>query len=385
MNTGFIDTARREVRRMCSRKMYFAGMILVPVLMTFFFLDLMEEGLPLKVPTAVVDLDHSTMSRSITRSLSATELIDISEDAESYEEAMALVRSGKIYGFFVIPADFERDVVAGRRPTLSYFNNLTYFVPGSLTFKGFTTIAVGTTGNVIRQMIESAGLPVDAAPLIQPVEVQDHPMGNPWLNYSIYLSPTFLICLLALMIYLMTVFAITMEIKQGTSPEWLATAKGRIGVAVAGKLLPHLVVWSVVAQGVAAVLWGWCHFPCGSLWWMAVGMELFVVACLGFALMVTCVLPNPRLAFICCALVGILSFSFCGLSFPVEQMYGAIGIFSYLVPARYMILIYFAVGLDSLPVYYARYFYVAFFGFMLAGTLGLGRLRRACLNPVYVP
>ena len=156
-------------------------------------------------------------------------------------------------------------------------------------------------------------------------------------------------------------------------------------MAVAGKLLPHLVVWSVVAQGIAAVLWGWCHFPCGSLWWMAVGMELFVVACLGFALMVTCVLPNPRLAFICCALVGILSFSFCGLSFPVEQMYGAIGIFSYLVPARYMILIYFAVGLDSLPVYYARYFYVAFFGFMLAGTLGLGRLRRACLNPVYVP
>ena len=364
--------------------MYLAGMVLVPMLMTFFFLSLMEEGLPLKVPTAVVDLDHSAMSRSITRSLSATELIDITEDAESYAEAMSLIRSGRIYGFFVIPADFERDVIAGRRPTLSYYNNLTYFVPGSLTYKGFTTIAVGTSGEVVRQMMASAGVPVDAA-MIQPVAVQDHPMGNPWLNYSIYLTPTFMICLLALMIFLMTVFAVTMEIKQGTSPEWLACAKGRIGVALAGKLLPHAVVWTVVAQGVASVMWGWCHFPCGSLVWMAVAMELFVLACMGFGVMVTCVVPNPRLAFTCCALLGILSFSFCGLSFPVEQMYGPVAIFSYLVPTRYMILIYFAVGLDSLPVYYARLYYAALIVFIMLGAVGLRRLRKACLRPVYVP
>jgi len=353
--------------------------------MTFFFLSLMEEGLPLKVPVAVVDLDHSPMSRSITRSLGATELIDIAEDAGSYSDAMALVRSGRIYGFFVIPADFERDVMAGRRPTLSYFNNLTYFVPASLTFKGFTTIAVGTAGNVVREMLASAGLPVDASALIQPVEIQDHPMGNPWLNYSIYLTPNFMICLLALMIYLMTVFAVTMEIKQGTSRGWLAAAHGRIGVAVAGKLLPHAVVWSVVCQGVVAVLWGWCHFPCGSIWWLAVAMELFVLACMGFALLVASVLPNPRLAFTCCSLIGVLSFSFCGLSFPVGQMYGPIAIFSYLVPSRYMMQAYFTVGLDALPVYYARMYYVALIVFVPVGTVALRRLRRACLNPVYVP
>lgn len=382
---GLKTTIRREIRRMCSRKMYFAAMVVVPVMMLAFFLSLMGEGLPVKIPTAVVDLDHSPMSRAITRSLNATELIDVTSDAESYEQALAQVRRGEIFGFFIIPADFEKDVVAGKTPTLNYYNNLTFFVPGTLTFKGFTTVAVGAVGQAVQSMLSAAGVNVNAATLLQPVSIADHPVGNPWINYSIYLTPTFMICLLALMIYLTTIFAITLEIKNGTSTEWLSGARGHITVAVAGKLIPHLVVWLIVTEAVVAVLFGYCHFPCGSLWWMAVAAALFVPACMGFALLVCCVLPNPRLAFICCALTGILSFSFCGLSFPVEQMYGAIGIFSYLVPARYLILAYFDVGLDQLPLYYARYYYIALIIFPLVAWTMLWRLKRACLRPVYVP
>ena len=109
-NVGFLQTVRREIGRMCSRKMYIAGMVVVPVLMAIFFVSLLHEGLPLKVPTAIVDLDHSVMSRSITRSLNATELIDVTRRCESYDDAMADIRRGEIYGFFVIPANFERDV-----------------------------------------------------------------------------------------------------------------------------------------------------------------------------------------------------------------------------------------------------------------------------------
>lgn len=385
-NVGFWQTVRREIRRMCSRKMYLAGMVVVPVFMALFFVCLLHEGLPLKVPTAIVDLDHSSMSRSITRSLNATELIDISKHCESYDDAMTDIRTGDIYGFFVIPANFERDVLAGKTPTLEYYNNLTYYVPGTLTFKGFKTIAVSTSGAVVRTMLVTAGMHDDSVgPMLQPVSIQGRPIGNPWLSYAVYLSPTFIFAMLALMIYLMTVFSITMEIKNGTSVQWLASAHNHITVAVAAKLLPHFVVWSVVGQFCLALMFGFNHFPCGNIWAMMGAMELFIIASMGFGLFFTCVVPNPRLAFICCALIGILSFSFAGISFPVQNMYGAVAIFSYLVPVRYLMLIYFTVGLDGFPIYYARMYYVALIIFPFVASLLLWRLRRACLKPVYVP
>lgn len=386
-NLGFRDTVRREIRRMGSRKMYFCGMVLVPLLMTLFFTGLLSEGLPLKVPTAIVDLDHSAMSRRITRNLNATELIDITEYCESYDGAMKGIRSGEIFGFFVIPANFERDVLAGKSPTLSYYNNLTYFVPGTLTFKGFKTVAVTTQAGVVQQMLVTSGAAAgtDVAGLIQPVSITDHPIGNPWLSYAVYLAPTFTFSLLALMIMLMTTFSITIEIKQGTSPEWLAAARGHIRVAVAGKLLPHFVVWSVVGQFALALMFGFCHYPCGNIWALAGAMELFIAAAMSLALLFTSIVPNPRLALIMCALVGILTFSFAGLSFPVQSMYGPIAIFSYLVPVRYMMLIYFVTALDGFPVYFARWYYVGLLAITVAGTLLLGRLKRACIRPVYVP
>lgn len=383
---GILSTARREVRRMTSRKMYFAMMVVVPVGIILFFVSLLWSGLPLKVPAAVVDLDHSTLSRRVTRNLNAGELVDICRYEESYTDAMAAVRRGEIFGFFVIPANFEKDAVSGNTPTLSYYSNLTYFVPGTLAFKGFKTVSVVTAGGLVTTKLESIGVPGSmASSLIQPLNIQQHPIGNPWLNYSIYLSPSFCLGSLALMIMLMAVFSITIEIKDGTSPQWLATAHGHITSALVGKFLPHFVVWSVVGQFLLSLLFRWLSFPCGHLWILCVTMELFIIASIAFAVFVCSVVPNPRLAFSLVALLGILSFSFLGFSFPVQSMYGPIAIFSYIMPCRYMLLTYFFAGLNGFPIYYSRIYLAALLVFPLVATLLLGRLKRALLNPVYVP
>ena len=85
---SFVSGIKREIHRMCSRKMYIFCMVIVPIFIVIFFLDLLSPGLPEHVPTAVVDLDHSTMSRSVTRSLRALQLLDICKDAESYDQAL---------------------------------------------------------------------------------------------------------------------------------------------------------------------------------------------------------------------------------------------------------------------------------------------------------
>lgn len=383
---GFWKSVGREIKRMASRKMYLFGMVAVPLICFYFFTDLLSEGLPLKVPSAIVDLDHSEMSRDMTRNLAATELIDITCSLESYDAAMAAVRRGDIFGFFVIPVNFQKDALSGRTPTVEFFNNLTYFVPGTLTFKGFKTVAVSETAGIIRNELVSLGMSDgQAADFIQPLTVQEHPLNNPWMNYNYYLAPSFCMGVMALMIMLMATFSITMEIKNGTSPQWLATAHDHITVAVAAKLLPHFVVWSVIGQFMVSYFFFYLHFPCGHPGIISAAMELFILANMAMGVLLSCLVPMPRFALTLCALLGILSFSFLGFSFPVQNMYGAIAVFSYLMPTRYFFLTYITSGLNGFPLYYSRIYMAAMIVFPIVAALGLPRLRRYARKPVYVP
>ncbi|MDE6490664.1 MAG: ABC transporter permease [Muribaculaceae bacterium] len=386
-STGLWASVKRSLHMLCSRRIYIAAMIGVPLFSAFFFLNLLGEGLPLKVPTAIVDMDNSSMSRQVVRSLRATELIDVRDKALSYDEALGKVKSGEVFGFFVIPEDFQKEAVGGRGPTIDFYTNMTYFVPGTLAFKGFKTIAVSTSGALVKTTLVSAGIDdADAGTILQPIVVQDHPTGNPWLNYSIYLSNSFIPGVIALMVMLMTVYSICDEIKHGTSPQWLRTAGGSIAVAVTGKLMPQTVIFSVVGIACQSLLYGYCHFPmhCNA-WHMISAMILMVIACQAFALFLISVVPNLRLGLSLTALVGILSFSVTGFSFPVQNMYGSIAIFSYLIPLRYYFLIYIDQALNGIPLYFSRYYYAALLLFPIVASSMLWKLKRHCQHPVYVP
>ena len=378
---------KREVRRLASRPIYLLSMVIVPIACALFFVSLLDEGLPTKVPTAVVDKDNSALSRQMIRDLDATQLLAINSRYNSYHDALEAVRRGEIYGFFVVPDDFEKNAIAGNSPTITYYCNMAYFIPGTLTFKGFKTIAVSTTGSMATMQLVSAGMDSESVgALIQPLAIQDHPMGNPWSNYSIYLCNSFAPGALALMILLVTVFAICEEIKRNTSVEWLATARGSIVVALLGKMLPHTVIFSIVGVFMQSLFYGYNHYPMnGEVWVMVVAMVMFVVACQAFALFVCCLLPNLRLALSVVSLLGVLSFSITGFSFPLENMYGAVAIFSYIIPVRYYFLIYIDQALNGISLYYSRYYFVALVIFPLVASTMLWRLKKACERSVYVP
>lgn len=378
---------KRELRRLTSRKIYIFMMLIVPLGCSFFLLNLMNEGLPLKVPVGMVDLDHSSLSRKVGRSLSASELIDISSDLEDFHSAMEKVRSGEIYGFFLIPRDFQKKAIGGSTPTLSFYSNMAIFVPGSLSYKGFKTIAVTTSGGIVKTTLVGAGADeTTAGSLIQPMVIRTHPLNNPWTNYAIYLCQSFIPCLLALIVLLVTVFSICQEHKTGSSVEWLREAGGNMAMALLGKLLPQTLIFTAVGVAIQAVMFGYLHFPLNNHpLHMILAMFLLVAACQGFAVFITEMLPNLRIALSVMSLTGILCFSIAGFSFPVEKMYGGVAIFSYLVPIRYYFLIYIDQALNGIPIYYSRFYYIALLIFMLLPALGLRRLKKQCINPVYVP
>lgn len=385
---GALGRAFRDgVAQLCSRPIYILVMVVVPIFATFFFLDFMNEGLPLKLPSAIVDLDNSPLSRKVNRNLASSELISVEYKPQSYNEAMTLLNSGNIYGFFMIPRDFQRNAESGKSTTITFYTNMSYYVPGSLSYKGFKTIAVTASGEVVSSTLQNAGLRSETvSTLLQPVVTDVHPIGNPWSNYSIYLSNSFLPCLLQLIIFQITAFSILQEIKRGTSVRWIQDAGGSVWTACMGKLIPQYVIFLVVGLAMQGMMYGFWHFPLnGSVWGMIIGMMLLVAASQAFALFITCLIPNLRFALSILSLTGILSFSIAGFSFPVEDMYPAVGIFAYLLPVRHYFLIYINVALNGYEMYFCRWEYVYLILFLLPPVTMLWKLKRISLNPVYIP
>ena len=381
------DSLYYGLRSLCSRKVYLALLIVVPLTFTFFFINMMDEGVAEKVPSAVVDLDQSELSRKVIRNLSSSQLTAIDHKVESFHEAVGEVRRGEIYGFFMIPADFQRDAIGGRTPTITYYCNMTYFVPGTLAFKGFKTTAVTTVGGLVQTTLVSTGVNESSATaLVNPVAIQQQGIGNPWMNYNYYLTSSFVPGIIALIVAIVAAYSICDEMKRGTSPEWLRRSGGSVLIALTGKLAPQAVIAIAVGLLCQASMYGFSHFPmhCPA-WYIILAMVLMVLASQAFAVIVCSAIPNLRLAVSTCSLCGILAFSLAAFSFPVEQMYPAVGIFSYILPVRYYFLIYIDQALNGIPLYFSRFYYIALLMFPLLSFIGLPRLKKHLRKPFYIP
>lgn len=372
---------------MVRNPIFWIGTFLLPLFCFLFLTDEMQQGLPTRVPAGIVDRDGSALSRQVTQNLGGMQMVDLTETPQSYTEARHLVQEGKIFGFFFIPENYEADLLAGRTPIITFYTNMTYFVPASLLFKTFKTTALYAKAGVAMEVIESVGVDADnMTPMLNPVNITARAIGNPWLNYGIYLCNSFVPSVLQLMIMLVTCYTLGMEIKRGTSRQLLRDSGNSMIKAVAATLLPQTIIWWVIAIFMEAWLFKFNHFPMNGSWgWITLSELMFVLASQGFGLFIFCVLPNLRLSLSVSALIGILSFSIAAFSFPVESMYGAVGIFSWILPIRYNFLIYIDQALNGIDIYYSRWWYVAYIIFMLLPFTMLWHAKREYQDQVYAP
>lgn len=384
---AFRSIFMRSVLQIVRRPIYWVAFFILPLFCFMLLTSLMENGLPSKVPAAMIDRDGSQLSRKITQNLSGMQMVDLVEDCNSYTEARHLMQEGSIFGYFLIPENFERDLMSGRKPVITFYTNMTYFVPASILFKTFKTTALYTKAGVVMTVLESVGATADeVTPLLLPINIQARGIHNPGLNYAIYLCNSFIPGVLELMIFLVTCFSLGQEIKYGTSRKLLMMAKGSIVRALAAKLLPQTIIWIVIAIFMESWLFKINGYPVyGSWFWLTVSEIMFVLACQGWAIFFFGVLPNLRLSLSACALLGILAFSIAAFSFPVESMYPSIGIFSWILPVRYNLLIYIDQALNGVDIYYSRVWFVAYIVFMILPFTLLWRIKKEMLKPVYAP
>lgn len=377
----------RSAVQIVRRPLMWVGFIILPLFMMLFITSILEKGLPTKIPAAIVDKDGTSLSREITQTLAGMQMVDVRSMPDSYAEARSAMQKGEIYGYFLIPENFQSDLLSGRKPVITFYTNMTYFVPGSLLFKTFKTAAVYTKAGVAVAVVQAVGETAEAvSPILQPVNIQARPIGNPLLNYGIYLSNSFIPAVMELMIMLMTVFSLGQELKYHTSVRLMRMADGSVVRALFAKLLPQTLIWMVMIIFMTAWLYRFNHYPMqGSWFWIIVSEMLFVLATQAFAVFVFGVIPNLRFSLSICALTGILAFSIAAFSFPEQSMYGGLSIFSWLMPVRYNFLIYSDIALNGRDLFYSRVWFAAYIVYLMLPFTVLRRIRKAWLNPVYIP
>ena len=379
--------ARREIQRIGKKPVYFFCMLVAPTICVVFFLSLMKDGLPTDMPIAVVDMDGSSNSRNLSRQLDAFEQTEVVMATVSFEEARQAMQEGKVYGIFYIPKDFGVDAVAGRQPKLSFYTNGTYLIGASLLFRDMKTMSVLAGASVGLQTGLAHGYTEDQIMAqLQPIVIDTHALGNPWLNYSVYLNNTLLPGVLQLMIFLVTVLSIGSEIKYSTARQWLQMGNNSLTVSLIGKVLPYTVVFTVVAFLYGAALYGFNSFPLSSGWLpMLSALFLLVIASQAVGIFMIGVLPTFRMGLSFASLFGMLAFSIVGFSFPVLGMDPTLQALSNMFPLRHYFLIYVDQALNGRAFFYSWTEYAWLLGFLILPFLIGKQLKKALLYFKYIP
>lgn len=382
-----LKIARRELRRMASKPIYWFCMIAAPLFCFVFFTSLMAEGLPTDMPLGLVDNDNTTTSRSLTRNLDAFEMTSIKEQYANVTEAREAVQRGDIYGFYYIPKGTTRKAQRQELPVVSFYTNYSYLVAGSLLYRDMRTMSELASGAASRTVLYAKGATErQAMAFLQPIVIDSHAINNPWLNYNVYLSNVILPGLLMLFIFMVTVFSIGTEVKHNTVHDWLIMARGSMFHALAGKLLPQTLIFFLIGIAFAIGLYGVLHFPCHcGLPTMLLVMFLGIIGAQGLGVFMFAMLPTLRMSLSFASLWGVISFSICGMSYPVMAMHPTLQGLSLLFPLRHYFLLYVNCALDGYPLMNAAPYVVGLLLFALLPLLLLRRLKKMLLIVPYIP
>ncbi len=362
-------------------------MVVFPILALVFFTSLLQEGQPTELPVGVVDLDNTTTSRGLIRRLDAFQSSQVIAHYTSVAEARRAIQENQIYGFLYIPKGTTDNLLAARRPKISYYYSMATISAGSLVMKDMKTISTLGSAAVGMATMQAKGLtPQQIQTFLQPVAIDLHQIVNPWSDYNVYLSTVFVPGIMMLFMFLISAYSLGMELKFGRGKEWLGVADGNIIVAILGKFLPQAFVFLSIIFFYNFYIYGILHFPHqGGTMDILLLTLLEVFASIGFGIFAFGLMPSLRMSMSICSLWGVLSFSMAGSAFPMMGMDGPLQSLTWLFPLRHYYMLYQITVFNGFPLIDAWFHFVALIGFMLLPWFVVKKIKNAMLTYVYIP
>lgn len=375
----------RELDRMVSRKLYFGVCIVLPLFCVFFMNTIFGSGAMENIPIGVVDLDRTSSSREIGRTLASVPTSKVTAYYEDPQEARDAVVRKDIYAYVVIPDNFESDLLGGRDVTISYYIHYALLSVGVELQGALETVFAQVALAPVVLAGAGTGTSTDAIEsFILPVNFEAHPLFNPSLDYTIYLTNPFFFVLFQIIILLVTMYVLGSEIKFRTADEWLRTADMNIFTAVTAKLLPYTVIYIIMGIFGNFVMFNILHVPLNASFLpVNLATALFVIATQAFGVFIFSLFPALSIIISIGSMVGSLGATLSGVTFPVFAMHPVIYYASFLFPVRHFVEINQNILYGNYGFAYAWQNTCILLLFLLPALLILPHLKNATLSRKY--
>ncbi len=378
MNTPLARVIRRETRRIADSWVLVFTTMIAPVAAFLIIIWLFSGGVVRDLPIAVVDMDHTAFSSKVTRMIDATPVCNVMWRLGSTSEAKQMMDAGKIDAIVVLPSDLERKMMNNGSPAIAvYINNSNVVKGGALKSGLYTTLSTISAGVKVQVAIKKGQTPAQAIETVRPVKVNAHLLFNPFGNYSYFLVLGLLPLLAVVFIFLGSVYALGMELKEGTAGDLISLAKSNVAVALAGKMLPYTFLFFMDMMIMNIILMKTLGTPVhGSLFVILFSEILLIISYQFLAILFLKLTANLRLSLSLGSAYTMMALTFSGLTFPSIAMPFLAQLFSLIFPYTFWLQIFMSQTLRGEPISEVILPFLAFIPFILGGILAFPGMKR---------
>jgi len=383
--TPLIRVMRREIRRIADSWVLIFSTIIAPVVAFLIIIWLFSAGVVRDLPVAVVDMDQTAFSSRVIRMVDAIPVCKVICRLNSTDEAKKMMDAGKIEAIIVLPADLERQLMNNNSPAIGVYINNTNVVKGGALKSGlYTVLSTISAGVKVQVAIKKGQTPTQAIEKARPVKVNVHLLFNPFGNYSYFLVLGLLPLLAVVFIFLGSVYALGMELKEGTAGELITLSDNNIGVALVGKMLPYTFLFFIDMMIMNIFLMRTLGTPLhGSLVAILISEILLIISYQLLAVLFLKLTANLRLSLSLGSAYTMMALTFSGLTFPSMAMPLIAKLFSLIFPYTFWLHIFMSQTLRGEPLSEVVIYFLAFIPFILGGFMAFPGMKRKMSHARY--
>ena len=291
-----------------------------------------------RVSLAVYDRDGTPAARELVRRFTSADYFVAVAAVESLQALREAIDRGQARVGLLIPEDFGRNLGANRPAPIQFV------VDGSDS--NTASIAIGNISAIARSLelapsdLRPRVYILPATERVEPIELRTLTWYNPELKSSNFLVPGLTAVILMMLAATVTSLTIAREWERGTMEGLIASPVRGLELMV-GKILPYVAIGLVDVILILLLGRFWFEVPLrGSLLLLLGSATLFLLGGLGIGLFISAATKSQQVSFQLSLLVTMLpALLLSGFFFPIENMPPVLQAVTYLVPARYFMVV----------------------------------------------
>lgn len=364
-----LAVGRKELRQILRDRLTLVILLFVPAFLLLLYGYALNWDIR-HIRLAVLDREHTPESRALLSAFVNSSYFDLVASVASMDEVERLMDRDEIRAALVVPEGTSRALRAGRLAPVQVLVNGDNANTATMVTAYAQAIVRGVSAEL---QLESAG-GAGAGPRIG---VDPRIWYNPELRSALFLVPGLIGFIVMLSSVISTSLSIVREKERGT---WEQVRMAPISTVsyVVGKTIPYFVIAFASALLIVIAAMFLFDLPMRGSWvGLLVAVSLFIVAALGTGLLVSTLVDSQALAFLVSLLVSLLpTMILSGFVFPIASMPAPIQVITYIVPARYFLVVLRGIVLKgvALPMLAEQ---VAALALYSVAVLGLASLRLA--------